>query len=101
MRRDVASSAAQLEQCARVPTLHAARTALHHSKICWDDPAPSSRRRIVSFLVHPEFIGFVGVALLLIAFFLNLFRLLKADSLPLSGAQPDRRGVGVRLLVYH
>jgi hypothetical protein len=36
----------------------------------------------VSFLAHPEFIGFVGVALLLIAFFLNLFRLLKADSFP-------------------
>ena len=36
----------------------------------------------MSFLVHPEIIGFVGVALLLIAFFLNLFRLLSADSLP-------------------
>ena len=36
----------------------------------------------MSFLSHPEFIGFVGVALLLIAFFLNLFRLLSAESLP-------------------
>ena len=32
----------------------------------------------MSFLSHPEAIGFVGVTLLLIAFFLNLFRLLKA-----------------------
>ena len=39
----------------------------------------------MSFLVHPEFIGFVGVALLLIAFFLNLFRLLKADSFSYLG----------------
>ena len=39
----------------------------------------------MSLLAHPEFIGFVGVALLLIAFFLNLFRLLKADSLPYLG----------------
>ena len=28
----------------------------------------------MSFLLHPEAIGFVGVTLLLIAFFLNLFR---------------------------
>jgi hypothetical protein len=34
----------------------------------------------VSFLLHPEAIGFVGVTLLLVAFFLNLFRLLKAAS---------------------
>ena len=34
----------------------------------------------MSFLSHPEAIGFVGVTLLLIAFFLNLFRLLKAES---------------------
>ncbi|HJR23599.1 MAG TPA: hypothetical protein VJ822_18335 [Dongiaceae bacterium] len=34
----------------------------------------------MSFLFHPEAIGFVGVTLLLVAFFLNLFRLLKADS---------------------
>jgi hypothetical protein len=34
----------------------------------------------MSFLFHPEAIGFIGVALLLIAFFLNLFRLLKAES---------------------
>ena len=34
----------------------------------------------MSFLLHPEAIGFVGVALLLVAFFLNLFRLLKAES---------------------
>jgi len=34
----------------------------------------------MSFLLHPEAIGFVGVTLLLIAFFLNLFRLLKSDS---------------------
>jgi len=34
----------------------------------------------MSFLLHPEAIGFVGVALLLAAFFLNLFRLLKAES---------------------
>ena len=45
----------------------------------------------MSFLLHPDIIGFVGVALLLLAFFLNLFRLLTADSLPylalnLSGA---------------
>ena len=33
----------------------------------------------MSFLLHPDIIGFVGVALLLIAFFLNLFRLLTAD----------------------
>ena len=31
-------------------------------------------------MLHPEAIGFVGVTLLLIAFFLNLFRLLKAES---------------------
>lgn len=36
----------------------------------------------MSFLFHPEAIGFVGVTLLLIAFFLNLFRLLKAESVP-------------------
>ena len=36
----------------------------------------------MSFLFHPEAIGFVGVTLLLVAFFLNLFRLLKADSVP-------------------
>ena len=36
----------------------------------------------MSFLLHPDIIGFVGVALLLIAFFLNLFRLLTTDSLP-------------------
>jgi hypothetical protein len=35
----------------------------------------------VSFLSHPEIMGFVGVTLLLIAFFLNLFRLSKAESL--------------------
>ena len=34
----------------------------------------------MSVLLHPEAIGFVGVTLLLIAFFLNLFRLLKAES---------------------
>jgi hypothetical protein len=34
---------------------------------------------MVSFLFHPEAIGFVGVTLLLVAFFLNLFRLVKAD----------------------
>ena len=34
----------------------------------------------MSFLLHPEAIGFVGVTLLLVAFFLNLFRLLKAHS---------------------
>lgn len=34
----------------------------------------------MSFLLHPEAIGFIGVALLLLAFFLNLFRLLKAES---------------------
>jgi hypothetical protein len=34
----------------------------------------------MSFMLHPEAIGFVGVTLLLIAFFLNLFRLLKSDS---------------------
>ncbi|HKP26102.1 MAG TPA: hypothetical protein VJV39_19690 [Dongiaceae bacterium] len=34
----------------------------------------------MSLLFHPEAIGFVGVTLLLIAFFLNLFRLLKAES---------------------
>ena len=34
----------------------------------------------MSFLLHPEAIGFVGVTLLLVAFFLNLFRLLKAES---------------------
>ena len=34
----------------------------------------------MSFLFHPEAIGFVGVTLLLVAFFLNLFRLLKAES---------------------
>lgn len=34
----------------------------------------------MSFLTHPEAVGFVGVTLLLIAFFLNLFRLLKAES---------------------
>ena len=34
----------------------------------------------MSFLLQPEAIGFVGVTLLLIAFFLNLFRLLKAES---------------------
>ena len=36
----------------------------------------------MSLLFHPEAIGFVGVTLLLVAFFLNLFRLLKADSVP-------------------
>jgi hypothetical protein len=36
----------------------------------------------MSFLSHGEIIGFLGVALLLVAFFLNLFRLLSADSLP-------------------
>jgi hypothetical protein len=36
----------------------------------------------MSFLSHSEIIGFVGVALLLIAFFLNLLRLLKAESVP-------------------
>ncbi len=35
----------------------------------------------MSFLLHPEAVGFVGVTLLLVAFFLNLFRLLKADSI--------------------
>jgi hypothetical protein len=35
----------------------------------------------MSFLLHPEAIGFVGVTLLLIAFFLNLFRLLEAECL--------------------
>ena len=35
----------------------------------------------MSFLFHSEAIGFAGVTLLLIAFFLNLFRLLKADSI--------------------
>jgi hypothetical protein len=39
----------------------------------------------MSFLVHPEIIGFVGVALLLVAFFLNLFRLVSAESLPYLG----------------
>lgn len=34
----------------------------------------------MSFLLHPEAIGFVGVTLLLVAFFLNLFRLLTAES---------------------
>ena len=34
----------------------------------------------MSFLLIPKPIGFVGVTLLLIAFFLNLFRLLKAKS---------------------
>lgn len=34
----------------------------------------------MSFLLHPEAIGFVGVTLLLVTFFLNLFRLLKAES---------------------
>jgi len=34
----------------------------------------------MSFLLHPEAIGFVGVTLLLVAFFLNLFRRLKAES---------------------
>ena len=34
----------------------------------------------MSFLSHSEIIGFLGVALLLIAFFLNLFRLLSAES---------------------
>jgi hypothetical protein len=34
----------------------------------------------MSFLLHLEAIGFVGVTLLLIAFFLNLFRLLTAKS---------------------
>jgi hypothetical protein len=34
----------------------------------------------VSLLFHPEAIGFVGVTLLLVAFFLNLFRMLKAES---------------------
>ena len=34
----------------------------------------------MSFLTHPEAVGFVGVTLLLIAFFHNLFRLLKAES---------------------
>jgi hypothetical protein len=33
----------------------------------------------MSSLSFPEFIGFAGVALLLIAFFLNLFKLLRAD----------------------
>ena len=32
-------------------------------------------------LSFPELVGFVGVALLLIAFFLNLLRALRADSL--------------------
>lgn len=45
-------------------------------------PGSVSWSIIVSFLAHPEFIGFVGVTLLLIAFFLNLFRLLGADSRP-------------------
>jgi hypothetical protein len=36
----------------------------------------------MSFLSYSEIIGFVGVALLLIAFFLNLLRLLKAESVP-------------------
>ena len=36
----------------------------------------------MSFLSHSEIIGFVGVALLLVAFFLNLLRLLKAESVP-------------------
>jgi hypothetical protein len=45
----------------------------------------------MSYLFHPEAIGLVGVTLLLIAFFLNLLRLLKAESvsylaLNLSGA---------------
>lgn len=34
----------------------------------------------MSFLSHPEIIGFAGVALLLVAIFLNLFRLLSPDS---------------------
>ena len=34
----------------------------------------------MSFLTYPEAIGFVGVTLLLVAFFLNLFRLLTAES---------------------
>ena len=34
----------------------------------------------MAFPLHPEAVGFVGVTLLLIAFFLNLFRLLKAES---------------------
>jgi cell division protein FtsW (lipid II flippase) len=34
----------------------------------------------MSFPLHPEAIGFVGVTLLLVAFFLNLLRLLKAAS---------------------
>jgi len=34
----------------------------------------------MSFPLHPEAIGFVGVTLLLVAFFLNLLRLLKAES---------------------
>lgn len=36
-------------------------------------------------LSYPDLIGFVGVALLLIAFFLNLLRALRADSLPYLG----------------
>jgi hypothetical protein len=35
---------------------------------------------VVSFLSLPELVGFVGVAILLIAFFFNLFRWLAADS---------------------
>jgi hypothetical protein len=34
----------------------------------------------MSFLLHPEAVGFVGVTLLLVAFFLNLLRLMKAES---------------------
>ena len=34
----------------------------------------------MSFLTHPEAFGFIGVTLLVIAFFLNLFRLLTAES---------------------
>jgi hypothetical protein len=36
-------------------------------------------------LSFPELIGFLGVTLLLIAFFLNLLRALPADSLPYLG----------------
>jgi len=39
----------------------------------------------MSLLSFPELVGFVGVALLLIAFFLNLLRALRADSLPYLG----------------
>ena len=35
----------------------------------------------MSVLLQPEAVGFVGVTLLLVAFFLNLFRLLNAESM--------------------